>query len=158
MWSQFIVELLQKVSANYTNYYITTYKLNGVFKFFWQFCGHYCLIMYFVILQGKMDAFVLLKFTLLIVTIFNGSDARSIKPQCKRLIKEGLFNGKDFITFSEYLNTFIKGGYKLTPNQVHDLKIDFDKSDINGDEMLDLGEMAETEHTYPVLSSGKEYR
>ena len=88
-----------------------------------------------------MDAFVLLKLTLLIVTIINGSDAWSITPQCKRMVKEGPFNGKDSITFSEYLNIFIKAGYKLTPNQVHGTKIDFEKFDRNRDEMLDAKEL-----------------
>ena len=77
--------------------------------------------------------------------IFNKVSAQplTMKSECKYVLKHGgIFNGKDSLTLFEFIkNVETVAGYRLRPNQIEGLKMDFERDDKNGNGLLDLQEM-----------------
>ena len=89
-------------------------------------------------MEDQIKLILLLIFMLLNTTI--ARPRRQINSQCKSVVRYGFFDGKDFLTFDEYIKNFEKGGYKLNPIQVYGAKIDFERNDQNRNGLLDLDE------------------
>ena len=77
--------------------------------------------------------------------IFNKVSAQplTMKSECKYAMKHGgIFNGKDSITLFEFIkNIEAVAGYRLRPNQIEGLKMDFERDDKNDNGLLDVQEM-----------------
>ena len=77
--------------------------------------------------------------------LFNKVSAQplTMKSECEYVMKHGgVFNSKDSITLFEFVkNMEAVAGYRLRPNQIEGLKMDFERDDKNGDGLLNLQEM-----------------
>ena len=69
----------------------------------------------------------------------------TIKSECKYVMKHGgIFTGKDSLTLFEFIkNIETVAGYRLRPNQIEGLKMDFERDDKNANGLLNLQEMIE---------------
>ena len=83
----------------------------------------------------------------LVLVFFNAVSGLSIgNRRYENILKLGaIFNGKDSLTFSEYIqNLETAAGYKLYPDDINGAKIEFEKVDKNGDGLLKFQEMLDS--------------
>ena len=83
----------------------------------------------------------------LVLVFFNAVSGLSIgNRRYENILKlSAIFNGKDSLTFSEYIqNLETAAGYKLYPDDINGAKIEFEKVDKNGDGLLKFQEMLDS--------------